>query len=204
MPFSTETKATLREKLPNYEGYIKHLYIDTLGNVTVGVGHLLPNKNFVSGITLYKSQGKVLTQPATLQEKMDEYEKVRKLPWGRTITAKSFKKHTTLVMKPSDIDFLTNKHIDNFYINLKNIITIENGYPNKFDNLKSNLQLALFDMIFNLGAPKFVSKFPKFHTAFKASDYKKMAKESHRSDIDNDRNDYVRDLLLSLIPEVEV
>ncbi len=204
MSISTKAREKLRDKLADYEGYIKHLYIDTLGNITVGVGHLLPSKNSVSGITLYKTQDKILTQPATLQEKMDEYEKIKKLAWGKTITAKSYGKHTTLVMKKSDIDFLTNKHIDTFSIDLKNAYTKEKGFLDKFENFENNLQLALFDMVFNLGATKLKNRFPKFNAALKSGDYEKMAKESHRSDVNNERNDYVRDLLLSLIPETEV
>lgn len=204
MSISTKTRATLHEKLADYEGYIKHIYIDTLGNMTIGVGHLLSTKYSVSGITLYKTQNKALTQPATLQEKMDEYDIIKKLSWGTTITAKSFEKHSTLVMKNSDIDFLTNKHIDSFYTDLKNSYTKEKGYPNNFEKYEYNLQLALFDMIFNLGATKLRNGFPNFHSAFKAHDYKKMAIESHRSGINNDRNNYVRDLILSLVPETEV
>lgn len=34
-------KLTLRGKLEKYEGLIEHMYLDTKGYVTVGVGHLL-------------------------------------------------------------------------------------------------------------------------------------------------------------------
>lgn len=48
-------KATLRKKLEKYEGCISHMYRDTKGYVTVGVGHMIPNVaaaqklNFVTG-----------------------------------------------------------------------------------------------------------------------------------------------------------
>ncbi len=34
-------KATLRAKMEKYEGKISHMYLDSKGFVTVGVGHLL-------------------------------------------------------------------------------------------------------------------------------------------------------------------
>ena len=34
-------KQTLRKKLDEYEGNISHMYLDSKGYVTVGVGHLL-------------------------------------------------------------------------------------------------------------------------------------------------------------------
>lgn len=80
MALSTETRATLKKNLSKYEGKIDHLYLDTKGKVTVGIGHLITNKNAMSGVTLYKVKNKLLTQPATLQEKMTEFTNIAKLP----------------------------------------------------------------------------------------------------------------------------
>jgi len=48
MPLSTETRATLKKNLSKYEGKIEHLYLDTKGKVTVGIGHLITNKNAIN------------------------------------------------------------------------------------------------------------------------------------------------------------
>jgi len=204
MPFSSETKSKLRNTLADYEGYIKHLYLDTKGKVTVGVGHMIPNKNAMSGVTMYKVQNDKLSQPASLQEKMDEYEKISQMSFGVNLSDRFFKKNTSLTMKDIDVDFLTNQHIDKFYSELKSIYTRDKGYPDNFDDLHKNVQLALFDMAFNMGTPTLKNNFPKFNTALKASNYKTAAKESHRKDIAEERNDYVKDLLLDLITEVEL
>lgn len=204
MPFSSVSKSSLRNTLADYEGYIKHLYLDTEGNVTIGVGHMIPNKNAMSGVTMYKVQNDKITQPATLQEKMDEYEVIRKMPFGADFSDKYYKKHTSLTMKDLDVDFLTNKHIDKFYSELKSIYTKNKGYPVDFDSLHQNVQLALFDMAFNMGTPTLKNNFPKFNSALKSNDYKLAAKESHRKDIGEDRNNYVRDLFLDLVAEVEL
>ena len=41
VPISATLKATLKKKLFEYEGNVPHMYLDTKGFVTVGVGHLL-------------------------------------------------------------------------------------------------------------------------------------------------------------------
>lgn len=195
MPISTETRATLKKNLVEYEDSISHLYLDTKGKVTVGIGHLIPNKNAMSGVTMYKVKNKLLTTPATLQEKMTEFSNITKLPWGKRYSAKSFEKHTTLKMKEFDINNLFNKHLDSFYVELKNIYKKEKGFSKNFDDFHQNVQLALFDMIFNLGATKLVKSFPKFNEALKKDDFKEAAKQSHRLDIDETRNKYIKKLL---------
>lgn len=195
MAISTETRATLKKNLVEYEDSINHLYLDTKGKVTVGIGHLISSKNAMSGVTLYKVKNKLLTTPATLQEKMTEYANIVKLPWGKRYSAKSFEKHATLKMKEFDINNLFNKHLDSFYIELKNIYKKEKGYPQNFDDFHNDVQLALFDMIFNLGATKLVNSFPNFNAAIKKGDFKAAAIQSHRLDVDEARNKYVQKLL---------
>jgi len=201
MAISATTRTTLQVNLEKYEGYLPHLYLDTKGKVTVGVGHLIANRNAMSGVTLYKTQNKKLTQAATLQEKLAEYDNIAKLPWGKSHAAKSFKKHTTLVMKESDIDIQLNHHIDNFYKELKTIYKKDNGYFDNFDNFDPNVQLALFDMIFNLGATKLVKSFPTFNSHIKSGDFEKASKECHRLGISDKRNNYVEDLLKNVTKE---
>lgn len=101
-------------------------------------------------------------------------------------------------MKDSDINTQRDKHINSFYLELSRIYTKANGYTNDFDKLHKNLQLALFDMIFNLGATRIVKSFPNFNKALKAGDWKTAAKESNRPDVNAARNQYVKQLLTSI------
>jgi GH24 family phage-related lysozyme (muramidase) len=195
MPLAADIKSELRNRLYQYEGKFNHLYLDTRGKVTVGVGHLIPNRAAIATVSLYKIKNNLPSQPATLQEKQNEYDKIVKLPWGQRYGAISFKPHTSLVMKDTDIDLLLYKHIDSFYRELTNIYKKANGYPDDFDKLHKNVQLALFDMIFNLGASKIVNSFPKFNTALKAGDWKKATAEANRPDVSPSRNQYVQQLL---------
>jgi len=195
MSLPTDIKKKLRKKLYLYEGNFNHLYLDTKGKVTIGVGHLIPHRGAISAVKLYTTKNDQPSLPATLQNKQNEYDKISKLPWGPRHGAASFKPHTTLIMKTTDINHLLNKHISSFYKELSTIYRKTNGYTEDFDNMHENIQLALFDMIFNLGASKIVNVFKKFDAAIKAGDWKKAASESNRVDVNIARNQYVKELL---------
>ncbi|MBL1259292.1 MAG: hypothetical protein COB33_002025 [Thiotrichaceae bacterium] len=194
MPLAANIKSEVMKRIEQYEGRFNHLYLDTKGKVTVGIGHLVPNRNAMATVMLYKLKNKVPFQAASLAEKQAEYDKTSKLPYGQRYGAGSFKSHTTLIMKDSDINAQRDKHVNSFYTELTNIYNKSNGYPDDFDKLHKNVQLALFDMIFNLGATKIVASFPSFNKALKASDWKKSATESNRPDVNAARNSYVKQL----------
>jgi len=195
MSLSTATKKKLRKKLYLYEGNFNHLYLDTKGKVTIGVGHLIPNKGAISALTLYTTKNNLPDLPATLHDKQNEYDKISKLPWGQQHGAASFKPHTTLTMKTTDIHHLLDNHVNRFYKELTTIYKKTNGYVEDFDNMHENVQLALFDMIFNLGASKIVKMFKNFDAAIKVGNWKKAANESNRPDVNVARNQYVKQLL---------
>lgn len=138
----------------------------------------------------------VPAQLATLKEKEDEYDTIAKQPIN--YHASWYKKHTKLVMKKEDVQALFDKHIEEFYKELAATYGKSKGYTDDFDNLPQNVQLALFDMIFNLGAGKIVNTFSEFDKAIKAGDWKKAAQESKRNGISSDRNEYVKNLLNSI------
>jgi len=195
MPLNASIKTEVSKKIEQYEGRFNHLYLDTKGKVTVGIGHLIPNRNAIATTALYKVKNNLPSQLATLSEKQAEYDKISKLPWGQRYGANTFKAHATLVIKDSDINLQRDKHINSFYNELTTLYKKSNGYTDDFDKLHKNVQLALFDMIFNLGASKIISSFPSFNKALKAGDWKKAATESNRPDVNAARNQYVKQLL---------
>lgn len=101
-------------------------------------------------------------------------------------------------MKQANIDAQRDSHIHSFYRELRNIYRESNGYKNSFDNFPENAQVALFDMIFNLGATRLQNVFVKFNQAVKNEDWSKAAEESYRSDVRENRNDFVKGLLQQL------
>ena len=84
MPLSAIVKTEVSKKIEKYEGRIPHLYLDTVGKVTVGIGHMIPNKVAMSTVTMYKqSSSNNLAVLATITEKNAEYDAIKKQPYAR-------------------------------------------------------------------------------------------------------------------------
>ncbi len=176
-------KTTLRAKLEKYEGKISHMYLDSKGFVTVGIGHLIKDLQSAQKLAFKKSTN----LPANKAEIKTDFDTIKKQPKNRI--ASSYKKHVNLKLSDSDINALTNKHIDSFEKELKLIFS-------KFDSFPSEVRLALFDIIFNVGMTDLNNKWPKFKKSIIAEDWSTAAKESNRkAPISAARNKYVKDLI---------
>ena len=182
---SESEKTTLRQKLETYEGCVEHMYLDTKGFVTVGVGHLLSTLASAQALAFIVQK---VSKTATKEQIKTDYDTVKKQTKG--LLSSTYKKHTKLKLKKTDIDKLTNKHIDTFEGELKKVYGTD-----AFAAYPSEVRLALFDMIFNLGMTNLKSKFPTFNKYIKAKNWSEAAKESNRSDVSDARNKYVKDLL---------
>jgi GH24 family phage-related lysozyme (muramidase) len=179
---SATEKTTLRTKMEKYEGKINYMYLDSKGYVTVGVGHLLKDLASAQKLSFKKSNNML----ASKDEIKADYEAVKKQPKNRL--ASFYKKHVKLKLSDLDINTLTNKHIDNFESELKRIFPQFSTYP-------SEVRLALFDIIFNVGMTDLNNKWPGLKKAVKAKDWFEAAKESNRkAPISTERNKYVKDL----------
>lgn len=176
-------KRILRNNLEKYEGSVPHMYLDTRGYVTVGVGYLLSSLSEARKLPFKNANNK----SASKTEIKTDYETVKKQAWGNN-KASFYKKHTKLTLPNVAIDKLTNKHIDSFEKELKRLYTGFSNYP-------SEVRLALFDMIFNLGMTRLRVKYVKFNAAITAKDWQKAATQSNRLQVDITRNKYVKDLL---------
>jgi GH24 family phage-related lysozyme (muramidase) len=189
-PISVTLKNRLKVKLEQYEGRVEHMYLDTEGFVTVGVGNLLTSTEEAKKLAFVVRDTGIA---ATVQQKADEFIKIKARPFGKDQQASKFRPFTILKLSDCVINTMVDKHISSFEGELKRIYgTAEfNGYPDK-------VQLALFDMIFNLGMTKLKNNFPNFNKHIKAADFKKAALECSRTKIADERNAYVRNLLSSV------
>ncbi len=195
MPLSTIVKMEVIKNIEKYEGRIPHLYLDTVGRVTVGIGHMVPNKVAMTTVIMYKKGPNNLLILATGAEKHAEYDAIKKLSFGRSYGATSFKKHTMLIMKDVDINAQRDKHIQSFYKELTGYYTTGNGFAKAFDSTPVEVQKALFDMVFNLGITKLKTEYVKFNGFIKLEKWDDAAKHSNRVGISPVRNKYVFDLL---------
>ncbi len=162
------------------EGEISHMYLDTVGAVTVGVGNKLSNVvesqklSFVNRLT---------SKLATQDEIKNDFESVKKQVKGQV--AAKYKPFTKLDLPTASIDDLLDIRIEEFK---KQLIL---KFP-KFNNYPLTAQFALLDMAFNLGTEGLVSKFPTFKKAIEAEDWNKAAKESNRPQVSTSRNETVK------------
>ncbi|MDA7747066.1 hypothetical protein N8878_07030 [Psychromonas sp.] len=186
-PVTESLKTKLRAKLEQYEGRVEHMYLDTKGYVTVGVGHMIATAQDASQITFVINESGI---SASKKEIEDEYALIKSKPFGSAYPARRFKSFAKLKLTDSVIDTLTNKHIVSFESELKKIYG-----TTEFNKHPENVKLALFDMIFNLGMPKLKNSYTKFNKFIKEGDYKNAALESNRGGIAAERNKYVKDLL---------
>lgn len=177
-------KQELRKKLAKYEGTVFHMYLDSKGYVTVGVGHLINTVADAQKLSFIDEKTK---KKATADEIKTDFETISKQQKNKL--ASFYKPHTKLVLEQTDIDGLTNEHIDNFYKELKKIYS-------DFDDYPEEARLALFDMIFNLGMTNLKTSWTNFNDAIKSKDWQKAADNSSRkSPVSAERNMYVKDLL---------
>jgi len=182
-----EEKAILRKNLEKYEGRISHMYLDSNGFVTVGVGHLLSTVTSAQLLAFKNSKN----LPATNEEIKADYDKVKKQPANRL--ASMYKKYTKLRLPDAEIDKLTNKHIQSFEEELKRLY-------GDFDSFPSKARIALFDLIFNLGMTELNNNWPNFNAAVRDKDWQRAADNSSRkAPISDARNKYVEDLLQACV-----
>jgi GH24 family phage-related lysozyme (muramidase) len=184
---SSEEFSELSDRLEQYEGRVPHMYVDTEGYVTVGVGHQIQNAVAAAALNFWSSGTKV----ATVDEKKAEFDRIAKEPKAKL--ASYYAKIATLFLKDPDIDFLTKQHIEGSERDLRAIYPAT-AFPPGFDKFPTEVRLALFDMVFNLGLPKLRSGYPTFNAAVAKQDWEGAGQQCHRQGIPQDRNDYVKDL----------
>jgi len=198
MPLNAIVKTEVIKNTEKYEGRIPHLYLDTRGFVTVGIGHLIPNKAAMVTVTMYKKGANNVLVVASLAEKQAEYDTIKKQPFGFSRNANSYKAHTALVMKDHDIVAQKAKHILTFYTELTKYYTTVNGFVKNFDAMPQAVQKALFDMVFNLGITKLRTQYVKMNNSIKIENWSVAASESKRIGIAPNRNTYVESLFRSV------
>ncbi len=183
---TTDEKKTLRERLIKYEKSIRHMYLDTKGNVTIGIGHMVPNLTAALKLNLVVAGGERSGAIATEAQITAEYQVVKRQQSGNMLAA-YYKKYTKLMITEVEINRLTNQHIKSFAKELKRLFS-------DFDDYPTEVRLGLLDMVFNMGVTRLRNIFPTFCKAINAKKWAEAAAESNRPDVQPQRNQYVREL----------
>lgn len=133
---------------------------------------------------------------ATASEISEDFDSVSKQP--AAMRASFYRGHVKLSLADDKIDRLTEQHIDSFHGELRVIYR-------SFDQYPSSVRLALFDMIFNLGATRLRTGWPSLNKAIAKEDWVAAAAESRRAPpVSPTRNTYVQELFLTAAREAEL
>lgn len=182
-----------------YEGNIPYMYLDSRGYVTVGVGFLLDSANAATDYAFCLSNAAAVPCPpaavpsvpqkATADQIKAEWEKIKcqAIPH----LASFYEKFATMRMMPSDIDTVLTAKINEFEASARRT------FPN-WDTFPSSAQLALLDMIYNLGS---LRDFPKLVAAAQKKDWVTCAAECYRNGPSEQRNNDTKNRFLAAAKE---
>jgi len=173
--------------ISGWEGVESHLYLDTRGLVTIGVGCLVQGQGDCVRLPLVD---RIQHQVASDLEKMNEYAVIVKKPPG--LPAYQYSQWTHLELPPAAIRSLFDAKVHAFEVGLRMLFQ-------DYDHLPDGPKLALLDMAFNLGLGG-LSKFHRLGNAVKAHAWADAAIESHRSSVRDLRNMATADLFRQAAP----
>ena len=165
------------------------MYLDTRGNVTVGVGTLLPNADAAADLAFRHRDTDTLASRAEIRA---EYDVIHALESGQDFGASYYAPFTTLYLPDAEIEPLVYEHMRGDFDALLRVFPYFGNYP-------QSVQVALWDMSYNLGVGGLSRKFPKFCRAIRDEDWEEAATESHREGIADERNEFVFNLLLEAV-----
>lgn len=117
-----------------------------------------------------------------------EFELIAGMEASTEHTAEYYEDFTELYLSQDAIDRLVTDHMRGDFPALLRL------YP-EFGNLPLSAQIALWDMIYNLG-PAGLAGFQLLRQAIHDGDWEEAARQSHRLRISDDRNDFVFDLFM--------
>jgi GH24 family phage-related lysozyme (muramidase) len=170
-------------KRSDVENNIPYMYKDSKNKVTAGVGFLLNNASDAKKLPFRKRSNKL---KATPQEIENEFNEIKKYSCNNC-SANAYKKKTSLYLTQQDINNELNKKIRSFEKEIIVVLPDYSKYP-------EDAQVAIFDIVYNVGITKFKTKWPTFLADVKKKDWKDAAKNSHRK-ISEARNAMTKKLL---------
>ena len=175
---------------PDFEGTVPHLYADTVGKVTVGVGTMLASVAEAQALGfVVRKTGK----PATAAEIADDYASVQK-QYRTTPNKNATSYQTALDLPQSEIDRVLKVRAERSAHQLAARYAGWDKYPAK-------VKRALIDLRYNMNDN--LNKFVTFQTAIEkaaqtnaAADWQAAAAASRRPQVSGTRNQWTSDMIL--------
>lgn len=156
-----------------WEGIVRHMYLDTAGYVTVGVGFMLPNEAAVRQYTWMPSTVAALT----------DYRRVKVAEKG----------HRASYYAPLCGAWMSEPVMRAIFRLRISELRQALSRDWQLEQLPTSVQLALVDMGYNLGVAG-LSRYVQLSAAVRARDWQTAAAECYRRGIGDKRNNATRDL----------
>lgn len=170
--------------LKQWEGNVLWMYLDTEGNVTTGVGFMIPTMVEACYYDFYTPVGTL----ATPSQIAGDWMRVKRLESGRLpdyyVSAEG------LTLKQADIDTRLLVILSETDSNLTRDFVGFESWPN-------NAKMAAVDMDYNLGDAKLRGTYPRFDAAADRQDFAAMGVECNREGISQARNEWTKSMFLS-------
>lgn len=177
----TETSPTLTQWAftSPFEGVVQHLYLDSRGYVTCGVGFLVASKAALDQYPWH---------PSVEMARLD-YDALSRLPAGGNYAARYYAQLTSARLRRADMLRLFEEKVAGFRMQIAKLW--------KLDTLPLEAQIVLVDMAYNMGARR-LSKFVNLRAAIERRDWATAAKECSRRGVPVKRNGASAALLAQL------
>ena len=171
--------------IAQFEGNVAHFYLDSLGYVTVGVGHKVEGQD---GAELLTMVDRLSYEPASVTEKRNEYAWVLRADPDHV--ASYYLQCTNLNMPDNAIADLLQQDVNHM------VSGLSRGVSN-FTHIPGDVQVALTDMAFQFGVAGLLTKWPRLLAAVQDGDFAIAALECQSTHVSPHRNQARHDLFLS-------
>lgn len=185
-----DANAVLSDLL-THEGCVGHMYQDTGGNVTVGIGELVPNvEHALSMPFVDATDGMLAPVPASPSQVTSDFVRVQSMPVGHPAAFYHPKPNQSLIIIP--VAVCTARVLAR--LGSEFVPAIVALMP-AFETFPLAAKRAIVDMAWSLG-PAGLAKFHVFITDCNRGDFRGAAFESNRKGGTVDRNQWTKSMLL--------
>lgn len=170
----------LKDFIKKGEGKKRFPYKDSEGNITIGVGKMIPNLEEFRELPLYMYEGINPTRKARPEDIDDAWNRIKSLNTGHNIDAEKYNPEdnnnlSNIGLQDPDIEFLLEGTLR------QSAYSLDKKLPKKLEDYSRSPRTGLIDMEFNLGPNGFTrEKWPALYGALDREDWEAVAKESHR------------------------
>jgi GH24 family phage-related lysozyme (muramidase) len=158
----------IKQHMVPFEGCVPHMYLDTVGKVTVAIGNLLANVESAKALRFVVRATGAAASPTEI---VADFNAVLQQPKGQFHG--KYKESTRLDLPDVDIDALFKVRVATFEQELR-------GYYARYDVFPDKAKLAILDMAFNLGSAGLKKTWPNLNRAIDNQDWSAAAKHCVR------------------------